>query len=162
LPDFVGILRRLREANVDFVLVGGLAAAAHGCSLITQDVDVCIRLGSENLERLQDALNDFEPVHRMARQRIPFEHDAATLATFRDIYLYTRLGRLDCLGMVLGIGDFDAVVRRSVEVEIDGTLVRIISIDALIEAKVAMNRDRDKLAVDQLRAIKRIRDPDTR
>jgi len=158
MPDFVGLLRRLTEAGVEFVLVGGLAAAAHGSSLITQDVDVCIRLGAENLNRLQHALRGLDPTHRMAQPPIPFQHDAKVLGSFRNVYLRTRLGQLDCLGEILGIGDFSAVIERSVEIDLNGAVCRVLSLDALIAAKSAMKRDRDLLAVEQLRKLKSLRE----
>ena len=37
------LLRRLIAGNVEFVLVGGFAAVAHGVTLVTRDVDVCGR-----------------------------------------------------------------------------------------------------------------------
>ena len=157
MPDFVGILRHLTDAGVEYVLVGGLAAAAHGSSLVTQDVDVCIKLGAENLGRLQDALRDLAPEHRMSDPPVPFRHDARTLESFRNVYLRTRLGQLDCLGEILGVGDFAVVAAQSVAIDLDGAVCRVISLDALITAKTAMKRDRDRLAVDQLRAIKSLR-----
>ncbi len=49
MADLIGLLKRLAAAEVDFVLVGGLAAVTHGSSLLTQDVDVCIRLAPKIL-----------------------------------------------------------------------------------------------------------------
>ena len=39
-------------------MIGGFAAVAHGVTLLTQDVDVCCRLGVDNLLRIQRALAD--------------------------------------------------------------------------------------------------------
>ena len=52
------LLRRLIAAQVDFVLVGGFAAVAHGVTLVTRDVDVCCRFDEPNLMRIQTALAD--------------------------------------------------------------------------------------------------------
>lgn len=157
MNDFVGLLRRLSESKVEFVLVGGLAAASHGCALVTQDVDVCIRLGPENLERLTAALRGLDPVHRMASVAVPFEHDAATLARFKNVYLRTKLAQLDCLGEVLGLGNYDAVLVQSELIDLNGVTCRVVSLDALIAAKSAMGRDRDLAAVEQLRKIRAMR-----
>lgn len=35
------VLSRLRDSGVEFVLIGGAAAAAYGSKVITDDVDVC-------------------------------------------------------------------------------------------------------------------------
>jgi hypothetical protein len=61
------------------------------------------------------------------------------------------------LGEVLGIGDFEAVLRQSVEVELPFGRCRILDIDGLIRAKEAMNRDHDRIAVRQLKEIKKRR-----
>ena len=52
------LTRRLVEAQVEFVLIGGFAAAAHGVTLITRDVDICCRFNEANLMRLQKAFAD--------------------------------------------------------------------------------------------------------
>jgi molybdopterin-guanine dinucleotide biosynthesis protein len=46
MPDFESLLSRLIDHHVDFVIVGGFAAVAHGSSLLTQDVDICCRLST--------------------------------------------------------------------------------------------------------------------
>lgn len=52
LNDFLKLLEILKDNNVDFVVVGGLAAVAHGSSQVTQDIDICINLQPENLDKL--------------------------------------------------------------------------------------------------------------
>ena len=62
---------------------------------------------------------------------------------------------MDCLGEVLGIGGFDAVLKQSLEVELPFGRCRLLDIDGLIRAKEAMNRDHDRITVSQLREIKK-------
>jgi hypothetical protein len=136
------------------VVIGGFAAVAHGVTLLTQDIDVCCRFSAENLLRLQEALADLEPRHRMPPSRPPLRltRDAAT--EFRNLYLETSLGQLDCLGEVLGVGDYERVLAESVAVPLLAGPCRILSIDALIRAKETMGRERDRQALLQLRAIR--------
>jgi len=47
------LTRRLIAAQVEFVLVGGFAAVAHGVTLVTRDVDICCRFSEANLMRIQ-------------------------------------------------------------------------------------------------------------
>jgi len=47
--NFIQLLECLIEHEVEFVLVGGLAAAAYGSPQVTQDIDICIDLGVDNL-----------------------------------------------------------------------------------------------------------------
>jgi hypothetical protein len=72
----------------------------------------------------------------------------------KNLYLKTDLGAVDCLGEVLGIGNFDEVLKNSVELQLPCGNCRILSIDALIRAKEAMNRNQDRIAAHYLRKIK--------
>ncbi len=76
-------------------------------------------------------------------------------ARLKNLYLKTDLGAVDCLGEVLGIGGFDAVLSQSIEVELPFGCCRILDIDGLIRAKEAMNRDHDRIMVRQLQEIKK-------
>lgn len=154
MPDLESLLDRLVRARVEFVVVGGFAAVAHGVSLPTQDIDVCSRFTPENLLELQRAIGDLHPVHRMVPSRPSLSLTVEACAGLRNLYLDTDWGQLDCLGEVLGVGDYQDVVAQSVPVELAGGVCRILSIDALIRAKEAMGRPRDLEAVLQLRAIR--------
>lgn len=154
MPDLESLLHRLIQGEVEFVVVGGFAAVAHGVSLPTQDVDMCCRFTPENLLRLQGAIADLHPVHRMVPTRPPLRLTEETCAGLRNLYLDTDWGQLDCLGEVLGVGGYQDVVAQSVPVELAGGVCRILSIDALIRAKEAMGRQRDREAALQLRAIR--------
>jgi hypothetical protein len=146
------LLARLVEGQVEFVLVGGLAAYAHGSSLITRDLDVCMPMTVENLMRLQAALAGLHPVHKM-RPDIPLELTPEKCTGWNNIYLKTDLGEVDCLGNVLAVGDYPEVARESTTIDLPKGPVRIIEIQALIRAKEAMARPRDLEAVRHLRAV---------
>lgn len=152
------LTRKLVEAQVEFVLIGGFAAVAHGATLVTRDVDICCRFSEDNLSRIQKALSGVHPVHR-SRPDLPLDLTTEQRTRLKNLYLKTDLGVLDCLGEVLGIGDFDAVLRQSVEVELPFGPCRILDIDGLIRAKEAMNRDHDRITVRQLQEIKKLRQP---
>jgi predicted nucleotidyltransferase len=156
--DFPSLLRRLARAGVNFVIVGGYAGVVHGCTLVTQDIDICCDFSPTNLPALQAALADLHPVHRMTPGRLPLELTAENAGEFRNLYLDTDLGPLDCLSEIQGLGGYDTVANASQMIEIDGLSVRVLTIDALIAAKEAMNRPRDREAIRQLRAIKELED----
>jgi hypothetical protein len=152
------MIRRLVAGSVEFVLVGGYAAVAHGASLMTRDVDICCRFSRDNLYRLRDVLADFHPRHRMSPNRPPLELTDELCGRLRNLYLETDLCILDCLSEVAGIGDYESVVRQSVEIPSPEGPFRVLDLDGLIRAKEAMNRAHDRLTVIQLRAIKERRD----
>lgn len=147
------LLARLIQAEVEFVLVGGLAAAIHGSSLNTRDVDVCCRFTETNLKRIQDAFHDLNPVHR-ARPDIVLNVTPEFCAGLKNLYLKTDIGIVDCLGEVLGIGEYDAVLAHSIILDLPAGPCRILDVDALIKAKEAMGRPHDLITVQHLRALK--------
>jgi hypothetical protein len=148
------LMRRLIASQVEFVLVGGFAAVAHGVTLVTRDVDICCRFSEANLMRVQTAFADMHPVHR-SRPDLPLDLTPEQCATLQNLYLKTDLGVVDCLGEVLGVGNIETVLKHSVEVELPYGKCRILDIEALIRAKEAMNRDHDRITVKYLKEIKR-------
>src|SRR5688572_5977667 len=148
------LVERLIVARVEFVLVGGFAAVAYGVSLMTQDVDVCCPFGAQNLRSIEAAIKDLKPVHRMTPQKLPFVLTDELCASLKNLYLDTDLGPLDCLSEVLGLGDFSEVKRRSIELTLPVGVCPVLDIDALIAAKAATNRTRDRMTISQLKAIK--------
>lgn len=153
VSDLALLLQKLAAAKFEFVLVGAFAAVVHGASVVTRDVDVCCPFTRDNLFLLQDALRDLHPVHRMTPRRLPLEITDANASTFKNLYLQTDIGTLDCLSEIAAVGDYAAVQGRSIEVSFSWGSIRVLDVDALIEAKSALNRLQDKLAIPQLRAI---------
>ena len=69
---------------------------------------------------------------------------------WKNIYLDTSAGALDCLGDIKGLGDYAVCVGKSEEVDLGGFTIRILTREALIVAKKAMGRPKDLLTVAQL------------
>lgn len=150
MNDAETLLERLIRSGAEFVIVGGYAAVAHGCTLLTQDLDVCCRFSSENLMSIQKALTDLHPVHRMTPNRIPLSLTPETCRGLKNLYLDTDWGALDCLSEITGIGNYEKVRAESVEIQLPSGACRLLSRNALIESKKAMGRPRDLEAVKQL------------
>lgn len=155
--DFVNLLERLVNNGVDFVIVGGFAGVVHGCTYVTQDIDICCDFSPSNLLALQRAVSDLNPIHRMTPQRKKLELTEEACAQLKNLYLDTREGQLDCLSFLDGLGDYTQAKQESEVIEVEGTKMRVLSLDALVRTKRAMNRPRDKEAISQLEAIKELR-----
>ncbi len=152
--DLRHVLLRLCDVDFDFVIVGGYAAASYGSTLVTEDLDICADFSETNLLKLGTALSDLHPKHRMTPKKIPLELSPEFCRGLKNLFLQTDQGQLDVLSEILGIGTYEDVLRHSTTVELMGRQIRILSLDALIRAKEALNRPRDKEAVIQLRAIR--------
>lgn len=71
MASTLGLLRRLVAEKVEFVLVGGMAAIAHGSASVTEDVDVCIRFDEPTMNSVFRALDGTNPRNRMSPDRSP-------------------------------------------------------------------------------------------
>jgi hypothetical protein len=151
------LLKLLSKGKVDFVIVGGFAGIVHGITIVTEDIDICCDFSKENLLRLQTALARLHPVHRMTPKKIKLNLTEKTCGQYKNLYLDTDIGQLDCLSFISGVGDFKEVKKASVPIEVEGTKFNVLNIDALIESKKAMKRDSDKQSIIQLEAIKKMK-----
>lgn len=147
------LLQRLCDADVDFVVVGGFAALIHGSTQVTRDLDICAVLSHEEVAKLREALRDLNPTHRLTPQRLSFLTNPDAGVPVQNLYLETEIGTVDILSSIFGVGDFGRVHAGSMEVEVFGRRCRVISLDDLIRAKEALGREKDLMAVKELRAI---------
>jgi len=70
--DFRDLLTRLIETQVDFVLVGGFAGVVHGCSCVTQDIEICCDFSPENLLALLKAVSNLHPGQTILPRHVYF------------------------------------------------------------------------------------------
>ncbi len=152
--DDQALLGRLKRSQVEFVVVGGVACVLHGASYVTYDLDICISLAPQNLYRLETAVEDLHPFHRLAANKLPLELTEELCTRLKNLYLQTDLGVLDCLGEIAGVGDYNKVAERSVVFSFPFGGCRVLSLDALIEAKETIGREKDPRALRFLYAIR--------
>ncbi len=152
MQSFTRLLERLADSGIDFVIVGGYAAVAHGSTIVTRDLDICALLTAENIAALRRALADFHPRHRMTPQRLSFlDHPQGQ--SLQNLYLETDAGVLDISSEITGVGDVTRLSEKAERLTINGREFRVMALDDLIAAKQAIGREKDLLAVKELRAI---------
>jgi len=148
------LLSRLKQQNVEFVIIGGVCGVLHGASLVTLDLDICCPFNRENLRRVEAAVKDLHPRHRLTANKLPLHLTDHLCDTLKNLHLNTDLGILDCLSEVSGIGDYEEVLRQSVPHRLSYGEFKILNIDALIASKTAAGREKDLSAVKMFQAIK--------
>lgn len=148
------ILRVLFEAEVEFIIVGGLAAVGHGCSQSTIAFDAVAPLTVENCRKILKALGPFHPRFYQTIGAPPVDRTAEDLSRFRNLYFGTDLGTVDLLGSLPPVGDFETVASRAVSMTLFGFSTRFLSLDDLITVKAYVGRPKDKLVENELRAIR--------
>jgi hypothetical protein len=153
MTDFRAVLQTLVGADVRFIVVGGVAAAAHGTARLTQDVDVVYDRDRENITRLAQAFAPHAPYLRGAPPGLPFRFDEKTIALGLNFTLTTDLGAVDLLGEIVGGGSFEALVPHSIEISVYSVRCLCLDLPALIRSKRAAGRPKDLEALAELEAL---------
>ena len=149
------ILEVLAAHRVDYVMIGGLAAAVHGSDLITGDLDITPAREEENLTRLSRALDDLEACIRTdgVPDGLPFAHDATALARGAIWNLVTNAGDLDLAMMPSGTHGYEDLRRDAIAIDILGVPTRVAALADIIRSKEAAGRDKDRAALPMLRRL---------
>ncbi len=150
--DAAALLRRLHEAGVEHVVIGGLAVIAHGVQRFTNDLAICPAPDLANLARLARLLQ-----HVHARQlglgdfdesEFPFDpRGPKELAEGGNFRLVTTEGILDVMQWIPGISDeqaYDVLVADAVEGAAFGVPLKVSSLEHLRAMKRAAGRPQDQ------------------
>ena len=154
VTDFSGLLLRLAEHDVRFVIIGGVALVLHGSARVTRDLDICYARDDENLDRLSRALAPFSPALRGAPPGLPFQLDAPTLKAGLNFTLQTGAGDVDLLGEVTGVGGFAEIAATADTQIVYGTRVMVMSLETLERAKRAAGRLTDIADLAEIRILR--------
>jgi hypothetical protein len=150
------ILEVLLRHDVRFVLVGGLAAQAHGSPSLTGDLDICYARDRASLDGLAAALAELMAVRRGLPRDAPRMPplDARTLRAGGLFTLTTRSGDLDLLASPDPGFDYETLVSHAVETTMLGYPVHVASLDDLIAMKRAAGRPKDRIELEILGALR--------
>jgi predicted nucleotidyltransferase len=149
------LLKKLNDAGIEYVIIGGVAAILHGSPRTTLDIDVCAVLSEPNLTRIVSMLRGLNPRFRMRPDKLPMPDDPGKLQGFKNLNLDTDLGTIDFLTEVTGVGTYQNVLSQSELKQVGGMQCRVLTLDALIAAKRAAGRMKDRITVLELEAIRK-------
>ena len=152
--DFLDLLRAFVDAEVDFLVVGAHALAAHGVVRATGDLDVFVRPTSTNAARVVAGLRSFGAplsVHGVSEQ------DFAKLGTVYQLGLPPR--RIDIITAISGV-DFEQAVREAVTVDMGSIVLRVPGRQALLANKRASGRPKDLEDARRLEQLKSLSSTD--
>ena len=151
--NFPDLLRVLSQARVEFVIVGGAAAIAHGSATLTQDLDIVYNRDKQNIERVVAALAPYSPYLRGAPPGLPFDWSVRTVRNGLNFTLSTSLGAIDILGEITGGGGYEDLLPHSHHIELYDTKCLCLNLKKLIETKRAAGRPKDLNAIAELEAL---------
>ncbi|MFI5233735.1 MAG: hypothetical protein ACHQSE_14650 [Gemmatimonadales bacterium] len=147
------LLTALQRARVEFIIVGGVAARAHGSSRLTDDLDIVYARDAGNLARLVKALAPLKPYLRGAPPGLPFEWSATTLRAGLNFTLTTTSGAIDLLGELTGGGAYGDLLPHALAIKIFGRETLLLDLPWLIRVKRAAGRPKDLEVIAELEAL---------
>jgi hypothetical protein len=146
--DYKDMLSALAEEKAKFLLVGAYAMAVHGYPRATVDLDIWVMPSPDNAEAVMRALKRFgAPVQNLSTS--DFEGEDLVL----QIGVAPR--RIDILTGVTGLS-FEEAMAHSVEVDLEGMRVLVLSIDDLIRNKRATGRTKDLADAEAMEALRKL------
>jgi len=169
-PDLARLVEVLDRHGVNYVVVGGIAAVAHGATRETQDLDCVIRRSRANLGHLAEALRELHAHLRVSGMSddemaaLPVRLDAETLARSEISTWRTDAGDIDLLADIPDAGgdrrSYDELLTRSSRLSAGGVSVVVASLDDVIASKQWANRAKDRAALPELRGLSQQRAAD--
>jgi len=143
-------VRTLVAHEVEFVVVGGMAALLQGAPVNTLDLDVVYDRAPGNVRRVLSALTELDAIFREDPQRL--RPNELHLASTGHKLLETNRGPLDLLGTIEENTGFDELIADSEWLAIGELRVRVLSLARLIRLKEKLTRPKDKAMLLILRA----------
>lgn len=125
------------------MIVGTFAVAWHGYPRFTADLDILVRCGAPNSERLLRALHQFG-FGSLGLSLADFEREGGV------VQLGVQPNRIDLLTGISGVS-FDEVWQSRIAGSLDGIPVFVISRRELIRNKESTNRAKDRADAEELR-----------
>jgi hypothetical protein len=148
-PNLESLLATLAASDVEFVVVGMLAAVAQGAAVTTHDLDIVHRRTPDNVARLVHLLVDQLDARYRGRVDI-LRPTIEILSGPGHSLLQTNAGPLDVLGAIEGGRDYDALLPVSRPIDIDGHRVHVLGLATLIELKRQSTRLKDQMVLPLL------------
>lgn len=156
------VLRKLNESKAGYLVAGGMAVNLHGVPRLTQDLDLLIDLGAENVEKVIRALLELGYRSRVPEDPLDFAHPETrerwkrekNMKVFSFFHSTMPFQEIDLMFDV-PIGYNEAVGRRIVKKAGD-LEIPLISIPDLIRLKEVVGRRHDISDIKMLKEIQKL------
>ncbi len=149
------ILRVLADHEVQFILIGALAARMYGFPRLTADADITPAQDKENLNRLAAALQDLNA--KVFTESVPkgleFGCSADNLKQSSMWNLITSAGRLDIAFTPAGTSGYEDLRKNAVRFEVFGIELLAANLEDIIRTKKAADRPQDRQDIIVLNEI---------
>lgn len=145
----------LARHQVQFVLIGALAARLQGLPRFTDDADITPSRDRDNLQRLAAALRELDArvFTNPIPEGLPFDCSAQMLERADVWNLTTKAGRVDLAFTPSGTEGYSDLVSHAVRFDLYGHPLLAARLEDIIRSKEAAGRPQDRQDVEVLKAI---------
>ncbi|RLA94330.1 MAG: hypothetical protein DRG55_06720 [Deltaproteobacteria bacterium] len=140
------LCEKLNEKRVDYLLIGGMAVMLHGLPRFTEDIDIMVDPGAENVRRLKEALHEL------------FEDEAVDEISSSDLlkYAVVRYGTpegfsIDLMAKVGEVATFGDMLRHRQWTTVEGVRIPLCDLRGLLKLKEGTLREKDRMDTRFLR-----------
>ena len=144
------LLAALHDQHSAFIIVGDVAARAHGSSRLTDDLDIVYARDAMNLERIVRALEPLHPCLRGAPPGLPFDWSVSTLRAGLYFTLITDAGAIDQRGEITGGGGYLDLAAFTIAVRAFERDLQLLDLARLIHVKRAAGLPDDLKVIAEL------------
>lgn len=159
MTQFKQLLKILVNHQIDFILIGGLAAIAQGCAFSTNDLDIVYKRTPENIKKIIKALTPLKVQLRGKDipETLPFLFDEKTFKNILNLTLKTDLGSIDLLAEIPGFGSYEKMYASSDILDLFDLKCRVLSIEGLIKNKKVVKRSKDLNHIAELEELLKLK-----
>jgi len=157
---YMPLFKSLNEANVQYIVVGGIATILHGYVRATSDIDLVVDLQVEEAVKVISVLTNAGYKPKVPVQAIEFADASKREQWIKEkgmqvFSMYQPENPLLTIDLFVKQPlPYEELNDRVVIMELDGIKVRVCSIDDLITMKKLAGRDKDLADIEQLTKIK--------
>ena len=135
-PDFKDMLLCLKDEEVEFIIVGAYALAAHGLPRATGDIDIWVNNSPDNAQRIIRALIKFgAPTSNLSEEDF--------ISPGMIVQIGVEPCRIDLLTSIDGV-EFNVAWKNKLTISIDDLELHVLSKADLLKNKLAVSRDKDQ------------------
>jgi hypothetical protein len=142
IPSLIGLLA---AADIQFIIVGGMAAVVQGVPVTTFDLDIVHSRDEANTKKLLALLKTIHARYRGHPPEKTLEPSETAFLGRGHQLLYTDLGALDVLGAIEGGLEYQDLLAHSIEVQLRGKTVKILTLEKLADLKSRSTYEKDRL-----------------
>jgi len=156
------ILREFQKQKVKYVIVGGIAVNLLGSLRSTADIDILVEMSDTNLKKVVSILKKKgyvvkQPVDPIGIADAKIRHDWIHNKHMKAFNFYKEDALKEVDIIIESPVSFEEAKKSALRIKIDDIILPVISIDNLIKMKQATGRSIDKLDIEELKKIKKLK-----